>query len=158
MAVPGSRERLPAKSQFRCVPAVGAYNVALWLNSWANCIRRLWGGHWSLSTWAKQQVKHAVNFIGEYEAVLTEEARRGNHDGIICGHIHNANMRDMNGIDYVNTGDWIENCTAEVDRENGSLHLIDWAASRRKRCIVQAIREAPDKCKHRNRRKKQPAA
>lgn len=136
-----------------------AYNFALWLNTWANRIRRLWGGqYWSLSNWAKQQVKQAVNFIGEYEAVLTEEARRGRYDGIICGHIHSANMSDMNGITYVNTGDWVESCTAVVEREDGSLHLIDWAASRRKRRIVQAVKDAPEKRKLRHKRKKQQAA
>lgn len=135
-----------------------AYGFALWLNTWANQIRRLWGGqYWSLSNWAKQQVKHAVNYIGEYETVLTEEARRGGYDGIICGHIHSANIRDMNGISYVNTGDWVESCTAVVEGEDGSLHLVDWAAMRRRRRIAQTFREAPAKPKTRVKRQKQAA-
>jgi UDP-2,3-diacylglucosamine pyrophosphatase LpxH len=136
-----------------------AYNFALWLNTWANRIKRLWGGqYWSLSNWAKQQVKRAVNFIGEYEAVLTEEARREGYDGIICGHIHRANMADMNGIEYINTGDWVESCTAVVERGDGTLQLIDWAATIRRRQIVPAVREAPPaKRRHRARRLNQAA-
>lgn len=135
-----------------------AYGFALWLNTWFNRARRLWGGqYWSLSNWAKQQVKRAVNHIGEYETVLTEEARRGGYDGIICGHIHSANMRDMNGISYVNTGDWVESCTAVVEREDGSLQLVDWAAMTRRRQLVRALREAPARRKDRARRRKQAA-
>ncbi|MEM8569782.1 MAG: UDP-2,3-diacylglucosamine diphosphatase [Pseudomonadota bacterium] len=135
-----------------------AYVFALWLNTWANRIRRLWGGqYWSLSNWAKQQVKQAVNYIGEYEFVLTEEARRGKYDGIICGHIHSANISEMNGIAYVNTGDWVESCTAVVEREDGRLQLIDWAAFRRKRKFVQTFKETNEKRKYRVKRKKQAA-
>jgi UDP-2,3-diacylglucosamine pyrophosphatase LpxH len=121
-----------------------AYDAALWLNIWLNRARRLWGGpYWSLSNWAKQQVKHAVNFISEYEKVLTEEARRGGYDGIVCGHIHSANMREIDGLAYVNTGDWVESCTAVVEREDGALQLIDWAAVRRRRALLQVMRADP---------------
>lgn len=111
-----------------------AYDFALWLNTWYNRVRRLWGGqYWSLSNWAKQQVKRAVNYVSEYEKVLTDEARRGGYDGIVCGHIHSAAMRRIGDIDYVNTGDWVESCTAVVERDDGTLHLIDWAAVTRRR-------------------------
>lgn len=111
-----------------------AYEFALWSNRWTNRLRRLWGGqYWSLANWAKQQVKQAVNYISEYEEVLTAEARRGGFHGIICGHIHNANLRDIDGIAYVNTGDWVESCTAVVEDQTGALHLIDWAEVNRRR-------------------------
>lgn len=111
-----------------------AYDVALWLNIWLNRLRRVWGGqYWSLSNWAKQQVKQAVNFISEYEEVLANEARRGGFDGVICGHIHNASIRKIGELDYVNTGDWVESCTAVVEHADGSLELIDWAAQIRTR-------------------------
>lgn len=111
-----------------------AYEFALWLNTWLNRLRRVWGGqYWSLSNWAKQQVKQAVNFISEYETVLTDEARRGGYDGVICGHIHRANRREIDGIDYINTGDWVESCTAVVEKPDGTLELIDWAAEMRRR-------------------------
>ncbi len=118
-----------------------AYGLALWLNTWLNWARRLWGGqYWSLSNWAKQQVKKAVNFIGDYEAVLSDEARRGGYDGVICGHIHAASLRRIDGLDYVNTGDWVESCTAVVERADGSLHLVNWAATLRRRHALATLR------------------
>jgi UDP-2,3-diacylglucosamine pyrophosphatase LpxH len=138
-----------------------AYGAALWLNTRMNRFRQLWGGqYWSLSKWAKSQVKQAVNFIGEYEKVLSSEARRGHFNGIICGHIHSANICKMNGIDYVNTGDWVESCTAVVERFDGSLHLIDWAATKRKRQIVRDARAAgisPTQLRERRKRNKEEA-
>ena len=109
-----------------------AYEFALWLNTWVNRAKRLWGGqYWSLSNWAKQQVKRAVNFISEYERVLADEARRKGYDGIVCGHIHSACIRRIDGLDYINTGDWVESCTAVVEDADGTLRLIDWAAELR---------------------------
>ncbi|MEM8957515.1 MAG: UDP-2,3-diacylglucosamine diphosphatase [Pseudomonadota bacterium] len=105
-----------------------AYNLILMANTWLNRLKRLWGGqYWSLSNWAKQQVKGAVNFIGEYEKVLADEATRGGFDGIICGHIHKAEMTDIGGVTYVNCGDWIESCTAIVEMPDGTLNLVDWS-------------------------------
>ncbi len=110
-----------------------AYNFVLWLNTWVNRIRRLWGGQfWSLSNWAKQKVKGAVNFIGDYEQVLADEAKRGGFDGIICGHIHHAKIARVGDMLYVNTGDWVESCTAVVESESGELTLIDWADAQRR--------------------------
>ena len=110
-----------------------AYSFILWLNTRINRMRHLWGGqYWSLSKWAKHQVKQAVNFISEYENVLTAEARRGGYDGVICGHIHSAAIRDLDGVSYVNTGDWVESCTAVVELEDGRLALIDWERSARR--------------------------
>ena len=118
-----------------------AYEFALWLNTQYNRVRHLWGGqYWSLSNWAKQQVKRAVNFISEYEKVLTDEARRGGYDGIVCGHIHSAAMHRLNGIEYVNTGDWVESCTACVELPDGRLELVDWAEVTRKRSGQQNAR------------------
>lgn len=118
-----------------------AYAFALWLNTWTNRIKRLWGGqYWSLSNWAKQQVKRAVNYIGEYETVLLGEARRGGYDGIVCGHIHAAAMREIGPMTYVNTGDWVESCTAVAEHTDGRLELIDWAAATRQRAALDTIR------------------
>lgn len=124
-----------------------AYEAALWLNTVFNRARRLWGGqYWSLSNWAKQQVKQAVNYIGEYERVLAGEARRGGYDGIVCGHIHKAAIRRIGGLEYVNTGDWVESCTAVVEGRDGALRLVDWTAAqplRRARRDIRAIGRAP---------------
>jgi UDP-2,3-diacylglucosamine pyrophosphatase LpxH len=104
-----------------------AYRTAMWCNIKLNWMRRATGkGHWSLSAYLKHKVKNAVEFIGRYEHALAGEARRRGVDGVICGHIHHAEMRDMDGITYVNDGDWVESCTALVEYENGTLEIIRW--------------------------------
>ena len=81
----------------------GAYDLAIWLNTYFNAIRRSLGlTYWSLSQWAKLKVKNAVNFIGEYETTLISEARRRGVDGVICGHIHHAVIRNDPGLRYIN--------------------------------------------------------
>ena len=104
-----------------------AYVTALNVNTVLNRIRRTLGfDYWSLSAWAKLRVKNAVNFIGAFEQALTGEARRQGVDGVICGHIHHAVMHDRFGIDYVNTGDWVESCTAVAEHHDGRFELIRW--------------------------------
>lgn len=111
-----------------------AYTVALAVNFWFNRVRRLWGGqYWSLSKWAKLRVKQAVSFIGAYESILVAEAAKAGVDGVVCGHIHHAALETMNGIQYVNTGDWVESCTAITEDFDGTLRLIDWSAVTRER-------------------------
>ena len=119
-----------------------AYAFLIWLNPKFNALRRLWTRrYWSLSKWAKQQVKHAVNFIGRYEEVLAEDARRRGFDGVICGHIHHACIRDVGEIRYVNTGDWVESCTAIIEDDNGEMRLVDWEAkSNRLRLLERRTR------------------
>lgn len=131
-----------------------AYNMVLTANTWLNRIKRLWGGqYWSLSNWAKQQVKSAVNFIGEYEKVLAEEASRGGYDGIICGHIHKAEITVIGDAEYVNCGDWMESCTGIVEHHDGTLQLIDWtrdprSAQQRERGKKRPKRADRDKLKN----------
>src|SRR5712672_87776 len=104
-----------------------AYDIAIFLNTHFNSIRRLIGlPYWSLSQWLKLKVKNAVNFIGEYERALAAEARRRNVDGVICGHIHHATIRSESGLIYVNCGDWVESCTAVVEHFDGRLEVIEW--------------------------------
>ncbi|MEL6818428.1 MAG: UDP-2,3-diacylglucosamine diphosphatase [Pseudomonadota bacterium] len=119
-----------------------AYNSALWINYWFNRVRRLWGGqYWSLSKWAKLKVKQAINFIGDFENVLANEAKNAGLDGVICGHIHHAAMKDCNGVRYINTGDWVESCTAIAEDEHGELHLIDWSQITRARAKRARMKE-----------------
>src|SRR5262249_24412320 len=90
-------------------------------------LRRVLGlPYWSFSAWAKLQVKRAVNFIGEFQRVVADEARRHDVDGVICGHIHHAVIEDIDGITYINTGDWVESCTAVVEHFDGTMELIRW--------------------------------
>ena len=101
--------------------------MAINMNILLAAIRRKLGmPYWSFSAWAKLQVKQAVNFIGEFQKVVAEEARRNDVDGVICGHIHHAVMEDIDGIHYVNTGDWVESCTAIVEHHDGRFELISW--------------------------------
>lgn len=105
-----------------------AYTFLLWLNTQLNKARRRLGfPYWSLSAYLKHKTKKAVEFIGDYETALTDEARRRQVDGVICGHIHHAEIRDMDGVLYVNDGDWVESCTALVEHPDGRLEILRWA-------------------------------
>ncbi|HET9904315.1 MAG TPA: UDP-2,3-diacylglucosamine diphosphatase [Xanthobacteraceae bacterium] len=104
-----------------------AYDAAIWLNRHFNRLRRALGlPYWSLSQWIKLKVKNAVSFIGAFEATLAAEARRHGADGVICGHIHHAVIRDLSGLRYVNCGDWVESCTAIAEHFDGRFELIRW--------------------------------
>jgi UDP-2,3-diacylglucosamine pyrophosphatase LpxH len=104
-----------------------AYDLAIWLNTHFNVIRRAFGlTYWSLSQWAKLKVKNAVNFIGAFEQALAGEARRRGADGVICGHIHHAVIRRQDGFSYINCGDWIESCTAVVEHFDGRFEIVKW--------------------------------
>ena len=105
-----------------------AYDAALLLNRWFNTARRRMGyPYWSLSQWLKRRVKEAVKAIDRFEESLAHEALRGGYDGVICGHIHHAEMRDIGGVTYMNTGDWVESCTALVEHPDGRFELLDWS-------------------------------
>ena len=109
-----------------------AYTAALVMNRWFNAVRRRLGyPYWSMSAWAKRQVKEAVKAIDRFETALAGEARRRGFDGVVCGHIHQAEMRDIGGVLYLNDGDWVESCTAVVEHHDGRLELLDWAAMNR---------------------------
>ncbi len=104
-----------------------AYVVLLWVNTWFNFVRRKLGfTYWSISAYLKQKAKSAVEYIGNYESALADEARRRQVEGVICGHIHHAEMRDMEGVLYCNDGDWVESCTALVEHDSGQLEIIHW--------------------------------
>ncbi len=104
-----------------------AYNFALRVNVVINWGRRRLGlSYWSLSAWAKQKVKGAVSIIGRFEEALVHEAKQSGVDGVICGHIHMADIHEKLGIQYINTGDWVESCTAIVETLDGDFELIKW--------------------------------
>lgn len=105
-----------------------AYETALWANTHLNHVRRRIGlPYWSLSAWAKLRVKNAVNYIGAFEESLAGEARKRGAGGVICGHIHHAVVREMaDDLVYINTGDWVESCTAIVEHSDGRMELIRW--------------------------------
>jgi UDP-2,3-diacylglucosamine pyrophosphatase LpxH len=106
-----------------------SYELALWANRPLNWVRRHLGyGYWSLSAYLKYRVKRAVNFIGEFEAVVAAEARRRKVDGIVCGHIHHAADRIIDGVRYLNCGDWVESCTAITEAHDGTIEVRHWRA------------------------------
>jgi UDP-2,3-diacylglucosamine pyrophosphatase LpxH len=105
-----------------------AYRIVLRLNTILNRVRRRLGlGYWSLSAFLKTKVKNALQFIDNFEVALADEARRRGVDGVICGHIHKAEMRMIRGVLYVNDGDWVESCTAAVEHFDGRLEILPWA-------------------------------
>lgn len=112
----------------------GAYTLALSINTYVNAVRRRLGlSYWSLSSWAKLKVKTAVNHIGRFEEALAREAERREVHGIICGHIHHAAIHDDFGVRYMNTGDWVESCTALVEHFDGRFEIVRWNEEVRRR-------------------------
>jgi UDP-2,3-diacylglucosamine pyrophosphatase LpxH len=108
-----------------------AYDLALWLNHGFNVVRRRLGyPYWSLSAYLKFKVKNAVQFIGEFADAIAAEARARQVDGIVCGHIHHAEIRDIGGVLYCNDGDWVESCSALVEHVDGRLEILHWMTLR----------------------------
>jgi UDP-2,3-diacylglucosamine pyrophosphatase LpxH len=119
-------------ARFLAVLGDWAYATALVFNRYLNAVRRRLGyPYWSLSAHLKRQVKEAVKAIDRFETALSAEARRGGFDGVVCGHIHHAEIREVDGVTYMNDGDWVESCTALVEHHDGRMELIDWAALNR---------------------------
>lgn len=95
------------------------------LINWARA--KLGYGHWSLSAFLKQKVKNAVEYIGKFEEAVAAEAARKGVDGVICGHIHQAEIRRFGETEYMNDGDWVESCTALVEDKDGNFEILRWA-------------------------------
>ena len=103
------------------------YLLTLQLNRWFNAVRaRLGFPYWSLSQFLKHKVKNAVSYITDFEIALAQEARRRGVDGVVCGHIHKAEIRSIGGVLYCNDGDWVESLTALVETEEGELSILHW--------------------------------
>lgn len=105
----------------------GAYTVTLWVNRHFNTARRRLGyPYWSLSGYLKRRVKNAIQYIVSFGDLIADEARRRGADGVVCGHIHHAEIRDLGGLLYCNSGDWVDSCTALVERFDGKIELLRW--------------------------------
>ena len=104
------------------------YGLLLNFNHTLNFIRRKFGinRYWSLSKYVKDNVKQSVSFITDFEEILASHAKKQGYDGVICGHIHKAEMKDIKGIEYKNSGDWVESCTALVETLDGEWRIICW--------------------------------
>jgi len=105
-----------------------AYEAMMALNRLVNRWRRFWNmPYWSLSKHAKAKVKNAVEFISNYEDVVAQAAAHRGVDGVVCGHIHTAEYREIHGVSYYNDGDWVEGCTALVEHFDGRMEVLHWA-------------------------------
>jgi UDP-2,3-diacylglucosamine pyrophosphatase LpxH len=105
------------------------YDVLVQLNSIASRIRRLLRrpGYWSLASYTKKRVKRAVSFIFDFEDSVIRAVRDRGLDGVVCGHIHSATIRKVDGLEYVNCGDWVDSCTAVVEHLDGRMELVrEW--------------------------------
>lgn len=124
------------------------YHAAMGLNFWVNAIRRRFGlPYWSLSKAAKHKVKNAVEFISKYEEVVARAAGERGVDGVVCGHIHTADIRDFahegRRIEYYNDGDWVEGCNALVEHADGRMEILNWPEEVARRAAALAGEVAP---------------
>ncbi len=109
-----------------------AYELTLKLNSQLNRLRgRLGLPYWSLSKYLKLKVKRAVSYVSDFEVAVAREARKRGVQGVVCGHIHHAEMRMIDGVLYCNDGDWVESLSALVEHADGTLALLDWSSHAR---------------------------
>ena len=107
---------------------VHAYTLLLKLNRVVNAARRRLGlPYWSLSSHLKKKVKNAVAYVCDFETAVAHAASERGADGVVCGHIHTAEVRQIGDVTYYNDGDWVESCTALVERGDGSMEILDWA-------------------------------
>jgi len=125
------------------------YDLLLRSNRWFKVRRRTARQEYrTLSSWMKHQAKRLVNFIGRFEEVVSREAAAHQVDGLICGHIHRAGIREIGPVLYTNAGDWVESCTALAENENGRLGVIEWRNQQPLRETV-AVRHYEDLYRHR---------
>lgn len=104
-----------------------AYGWLIYLNGVFNFFRRQFNlPYWSLSGYIKGRVKNAVSYINSFEDCVVHYARKQKVDGVICGHIHQPAIKQLPGMIYMNTGDWIENCTALVEHHDGRIEMLNW--------------------------------
>ena len=104
-----------------------AYDYLVLLNRVLNVVRRRFNmPYWSLSAVIKSRVKKAVSYVGSFETAMVHEARKHKVDGVVCGHIHCPTIKEVDGLIYCNTGDWVENCTALVESVEGELSIVNW--------------------------------
>ena len=97
---------------------------------------------WSLSQWAKYKVKDVLNYVQSFEEALAAEATRRHAAGVICGHVHQASIRDFPAARYVNCGDWVESCSAAVEHFDGRLEIVSWKGDAGRALAGAALAEA----------------
>src|SRR5476649_1913875 len=105
-----------------------AYGTALRWNDLLFAVRKQLGlPYWSLSAWLKHKVKNAVEYISRFEETVAQQAQLRGVDGVVCGHIHHAEIRRIGDVLYLNDGDWVESCSALVEDTHGNMEILRWA-------------------------------
>ena len=103
------------------------YNILLSINAVLTKVRTYFGlPYWSLSAYLKNKTKEAVAFMSDFETLITDYCHKQKSHGVICGHVHRADIKVINGIEYMNDGDWVESCTALVEHYDGTWEIIKW--------------------------------
>jgi UDP-2,3-diacylglucosamine pyrophosphatase LpxH len=104
------------------------YDFVLFINHYLQKIRKILGikKYWSLSKYVKDNIKSSVSFITDFESILSTHANKKGYNGVICGHIHKAESKLIDNIEYLNCGDWVESCTCIVENYDGSFEVVDW--------------------------------
>ncbi|NBF01511.1 UDP-2,3-diacylglucosamine diphosphatase [Pseudomonas sp. Fl5BN2] len=116
-----------------------AYEFTLTLNRWLNHWRARYGyGYWSLSAYLKHKVKTAVSFISDFEEAIAHECVKRELHGVVCGHIHHAEIRKVGEVDYLNCGDWVESCTALIEHWDGTIELYRLAEAQAREAQLKA--------------------
>lgn len=135
-------ESVTHASRFLKIIGDRGYDLLMLINRVINRVRlRVGFGYWSFAGYLKDHIQRAQRYILDYEAAVAHGAKRQSYDGVICGHIHQAAIKKIEGVDYYNTGDWVESCTAIVENFDGSLELIHWLEHPRRFALEQKKRE-----------------
>ncbi|MEM8484735.1 MAG: UDP-2,3-diacylglucosamine diphosphatase [Bacteroidota bacterium] len=118
-------------AQWLSVLGAKAYQLTLSMNRWYNVVRGWFDlPYWSLSAYLKQKAKRAVQHVANFEEAVATEALKYEVEGVVCGHIHHAEIRNIDGVLYCNAGDWVESCTALVEHVDGKLEIINWSGNK----------------------------
>lgn len=122
-----------------------SYNVLVRLNGYLSFMRRSLriSGYWSLAGYAKRKVKSAISFIFDFEDSVMRYVREKGYDGVICGHIHAASQKTIDGLHYLNCGDWVDSCTAIIEHHDGRMELVAWHGPIRKVSDDSLLGEPP---------------
>lgn len=120
------------------------YDFLLEINRFLRVVRRFFGiqSHFSLAAFVKFKVKNAVQFMSDYEQSIVNTLKGEGLDGVVCGHIHHAEIKEMDGFLYVNTGDFVESCTAIVEHGDGRLELVRWHKAEPAAALADGLPEA----------------
>lgn len=131
------------------------YELLMFLNRVFNRLRARYGyGYWSFSGFLKSHIQRAQAYIEDYEKAVAYGAQKEGYDGVVCGHIHHAAVKEIGEVTYYNTGDWVESCTAIVEDHDGTMHLKSWLDDPNHKRQATALKKRLEQSKERIRTRK----